>query len=258
MSGAPRRVVVTGMGVVTPIGTTVAEFWAGMPREPGGVGALGGFAAGRSENPDRCPDQGLRPQGAARALQARQDHPARGPLFLVCGGGRRRGHQAGRPGSSLRQRLSRGLHHRLGRRWPADHRDVLPRPFHPEEEGHPSADAVALHRLFRGRPCRHRVRHQGADLCHLQRLLYGRACHRHRHGLHPPRHGRRRHRRRLRGGHKLRRDARLAGHARAVAGGHLSLRQKAQRHRAGRGCRYPGAGIGWSTPSAAAPNRWPN
>ena len=42
-SGAARRVVVTGMGVVTPIGTTVAEFWAGCKRGQSGVSALGGF-----------------------------------------------------------------------------------------------------------------------------------------------------------------------------------------------------------------------
>ena len=43
MSGAPRRVVVTGMGVVTPIGTTVADFWAGCRQSRVGVGPLGGF-----------------------------------------------------------------------------------------------------------------------------------------------------------------------------------------------------------------------
>jgi nodulation protein E len=41
--GAPRRVVVTGMGVVTPIGTTVADFWASCRRAQVGVGALSGF-----------------------------------------------------------------------------------------------------------------------------------------------------------------------------------------------------------------------
>jgi len=39
----PRRVVVTGMGVVTPIGTTVADFWAGCRRAQVGVGELSGF-----------------------------------------------------------------------------------------------------------------------------------------------------------------------------------------------------------------------
>lgn len=42
-SGGPRRVVVTGMGVVTPIGTTVADFWAGCRRAQVGVGELSGF-----------------------------------------------------------------------------------------------------------------------------------------------------------------------------------------------------------------------
>jgi nodulation protein E len=41
--GAVRRVVVTGMGVVTPIGTTVADFWAGCRRAQVGVGPISGF-----------------------------------------------------------------------------------------------------------------------------------------------------------------------------------------------------------------------
>ena len=42
-SGGPRRVVVTGMGVVTPIGTTVADFWDSCREGRSGVGPLGGF-----------------------------------------------------------------------------------------------------------------------------------------------------------------------------------------------------------------------
>jgi nodulation protein E len=38
-----RRVVVTGLGVVTPIGQTVDEFWDGVKRGACGVSALGGF-----------------------------------------------------------------------------------------------------------------------------------------------------------------------------------------------------------------------
>jgi nodulation protein E len=38
-----RRVVVTGMGVVTPIGLNVPDFWASMQAAKVGVGALGGF-----------------------------------------------------------------------------------------------------------------------------------------------------------------------------------------------------------------------
>ena len=40
---AKRRVVVTGVGVVTAIGTTVADFWAAMKEGKCGVGELGGF-----------------------------------------------------------------------------------------------------------------------------------------------------------------------------------------------------------------------
>jgi nodulation protein E len=42
-SGGSRRVVVTGLGAVTPIGTTVADFWAGCRRAQVGVGELTGF-----------------------------------------------------------------------------------------------------------------------------------------------------------------------------------------------------------------------
>ena len=38
-----RRVVVTGLGVVTPIGTTVPEFWDGIKAAKSGVSELGGF-----------------------------------------------------------------------------------------------------------------------------------------------------------------------------------------------------------------------
>ena len=38
-----RRVVVTGVGVVTPIGNTVDEFWEGVRRGACGVGPVGGF-----------------------------------------------------------------------------------------------------------------------------------------------------------------------------------------------------------------------
>jgi nodulation protein E len=40
---ARPRVVVTGLGAVTSIGTTVPEFWAGMKEGRSGVGPLGGF-----------------------------------------------------------------------------------------------------------------------------------------------------------------------------------------------------------------------
>ncbi len=42
-TGGQRRVVVTGMGVVTPIGNTVDEFWGGIKEGRSGVGPVGGF-----------------------------------------------------------------------------------------------------------------------------------------------------------------------------------------------------------------------
>ena len=42
-TGGQRRVVVTGMGVVTPIGNTVDEFWGGVKEGRCGVGPVGGF-----------------------------------------------------------------------------------------------------------------------------------------------------------------------------------------------------------------------
>ena len=42
-SGDARRVVVTGLGVVTPIGTTVDQFWTSIRAGKSGVSALGGF-----------------------------------------------------------------------------------------------------------------------------------------------------------------------------------------------------------------------
>lgn len=38
-----RRVVVTGMGVITPIGLNVPDFWASMKAGKCGVSELGGF-----------------------------------------------------------------------------------------------------------------------------------------------------------------------------------------------------------------------
>ena len=44
--GTSRRVVVTGLGAITAIGTTVSDFWAGCRRSQLGVSALDGFPIG--------------------------------------------------------------------------------------------------------------------------------------------------------------------------------------------------------------------
>ena len=178
-SGVTRRVVVTGMGVVTPIGTTVPDFWAACQRGQSGVGPLDGFPARGPEDPDRGADQGFRPQGPPQALPARQDHPARRPLLLVrrrCG---RRGRQPGRRRSMpfddpYRAACIIGSGAGGLVTFEKAYRDLF---IDNKRATHP-ADAAAHHRLLGRRARRHRVRHQGPDIRHLQRLLHGRARHR--------------------------------------------------------------------------------
>ena len=152
MSGGPRRVVVTGMGVVTPIGTTVADFWAGCRRAQVGVGPIDGFdiedlkilIAAQIKDFDH----------KARLKHFKRDkiilHADRYSWFAAAAADEAIKH--GRPRGSLQDPLSRRLHHRVGRRRPADHGSRLPRPVHQEEARHPSADAAAHHRLVRRRP----------------------------------------------------------------------------------------------------------
>ena len=95
--GTSRRVVVTGMGVVTPIGQTVPDFWAAMRQGKSGVAPIESFPQNDphilylSQIKDFELDvliaaqiKGFDKQGPPQALQARQDHPARRPLLLVC------------------------------------------------------------------------------------------------------------------------------------------------------------------------------
>ena len=42
-----RRVVITGLGAVTPIGNTVNEFWNGIKEEKVGIGAITKFRSQR-------------------------------------------------------------------------------------------------------------------------------------------------------------------------------------------------------------------
>ena len=46
-----RRVVVTGLGALTPVGNTVEEFWAGLTHGRSGIGPITKFdATGRTES----------------------------------------------------------------------------------------------------------------------------------------------------------------------------------------------------------------
>ena len=43
-----RRVVITGVGAVTPVGNTAEEFWAGLTRGASGIGPITRFDADRT------------------------------------------------------------------------------------------------------------------------------------------------------------------------------------------------------------------
>ena len=50
-----RRVVVTGLGALTPVGNTVEEFWAGLTHGRSGIGPITKFdATGRTESGEPC------------------------------------------------------------------------------------------------------------------------------------------------------------------------------------------------------------
>ena len=53
-SGKKRRVVVTGMGALTPIGLTVQEFWEAMMNSKSGAAAITGFDTSRVETKFAC------------------------------------------------------------------------------------------------------------------------------------------------------------------------------------------------------------
>lgn len=57
-----RRVVVTGMGVLTPIGLTVQEFWDGMMNSKSGAATITSFDTSRLETKFACQLKGFDPQ----------------------------------------------------------------------------------------------------------------------------------------------------------------------------------------------------
>ena len=166
--------VVTGMGAVTPIGTTVADFWAGCRRAQVGVGPIDGFDVQDLKILIAAQVKDFDPK--ARLKHFRRDKiilhadryswfaaaaadeavnmaglqlPFEDPYRVAC--------IIGSGGAGLVAVESR-----------------LSRPVRQEQARHPSFDAAAHHRIVRRGACRHRVRRQGPDVCHLQRLFDGR------------------------------------------------------------------------------------
>jgi 3-oxoacyl-[acyl-carrier-protein] synthase II len=54
MSNKNRRVVVTGMGALTPIGLTVNEFWNGMMESKSGAAMIKQFDTSKVETKFAC------------------------------------------------------------------------------------------------------------------------------------------------------------------------------------------------------------
>src|SRR5437660_3720376 len=61
MNDGGRRVVVTGMGTVNPLGTTVAEFWDGLIEGRSGAAPIEGFDASRLTTKFACQVRGFVP-----------------------------------------------------------------------------------------------------------------------------------------------------------------------------------------------------
>ena len=78
MKGNSRRVVVTGMGAITPIGNTVEEFWAGLLAGKSGVGPITRFDPSNSpvkiaaEVKGFNPDDYIDPKAARRMARFSQ------------------------------------------------------------------------------------------------------------------------------------------------------------------------------------------
>ena len=255
-AGASRRVVVTGMGVVTPIGQTVADFWAGLRQGQSGVGPIESFPQNDPHilHISQIKDFELQVRIAAQIKgfdkQARLKHFKRDKIILHAD--RYSLFAAAAADEAVKQsglevpfKAPYRAASIIGSAFGAGHesRGRLSPHLRAQASRLPSPDPRAFHRLLRGRAYRHRARHQGTDVRHLQRLLLGRARHGAWSRLHPQWARRRRRRRGLGRTRNLRHDAGLAGNAAAVAAGHLPVRQKAQWHRAGRGRGHSRPGI---------------
>ncbi len=169
-----RRVVVTGLGVVTPIGTTVDELWDGVKRSACGVSELGGFPLDDLKILIAAQIKNFDPQGAPASTSQRDKiilHADRYSWFAAAAADEAVKHV--RPRGPVRGPLSDGLHHRLRRGRSRHVRGFVPAAVHPEQARNPSVDAAPDHRLVGFGSCRHRVRCPRSDVCDLQRLLDG-------------------------------------------------------------------------------------
>ena len=96
--GDRRRVVVTGVGAVTPIGLDVREMWSSMKEGRCGVGPIEGFGLKDLYIHIAAEIKGFDPAKHVRE----QEDPVRRPLLVVRGPRRRRGMGAVRPPDAIR------------------------------------------------------------------------------------------------------------------------------------------------------------
>lgn len=79
-----RRVVITGLGAVTPLGLTAGESWQGAREGRCGIGPITLFDPADQKVKLAAEVKGFEPE----QLLGRQQAKAHGPLYPVCGGRR--------------------------------------------------------------------------------------------------------------------------------------------------------------------------
>ena len=171
-----RRVVVTGLGMVTPLGSGVDATWSRLLEGQSGADRISGLPGRRSRLPDRLPDPARR--RLRRHLQRRRVDGAQGAaqgrsLHRLCHGGRHAGAARRRLGAEdlrgpMRDRRADRLRHRR-------HRRHLRGLGHPDR-ARPAPHLALLHSRPPHQPGRrlrlHRARPQGPEPRGGDRLLH--------------------------------------------------------------------------------------
>ena len=79
-----RRVVITGLGVITPVGNDLDTFWSNLQNGVSGIELVQAFDTTKLRLPDRWRSSQLRPK---RLFQESEGRPAHRPFFATGHGG---------------------------------------------------------------------------------------------------------------------------------------------------------------------------